>query len=238
SWTRLLTIVLVGLALVAMVAAGAYSRASNTSVGEVAMDGASDQLVNVPSASDQTGATQKPGKPSQPIQTTQAAQPSQPNPARQPSQANPAAQPSQPNPASQPFQPNQANQTSQATTSTPASSSTAPTMETQESSPGQKAKEKTEKKDKEVVKGELIEAPRPVYPEEARKQRIEGMVTVSIVIGEDGKVVQARAKSGPEALHGASVDAAYKARFKPTTVDGKPVKVAGAMTYNFVIDEK
>ena len=102
----------------------------------------------------------------------------------------------------------------------------------------EKTKQKAEQKNKEVVKGELIEAPRPVYPAEARKQRIEGTVTVTIVIDEDGKVVSARAKSGPEPLHAASVEAAYKARFKPTTVDGKPVKVAGAMTYNFIVDEK
>lgn len=88
-----------------------------------------------------------------------------------------------------------------------------------------------------VKKGELIEAPRPEYPEEAKKQKVEGTVEVTITIGEEGKVIFARAKSGPSLLHDASVAAAYKARFEPSTVHGKPVKVAAIMTYNFKLDE-
>jgi protein TonB len=102
---------------------------------------------------------------------------------------------------------------------------------------GKKDDSSQEKKDVKVKKGELIEAPRPEYPEEAKKQKIEGTVTVKIMIGEEGNVISARATSGPSILHEASVAAAYKARFKPSMVDGKPAKVAGAMTYNFKLDE-
>lgn len=98
--------------------------------------------------------------------------------------------------------------------------------------------ESSQKTDRKIVKGELIEAPRPEYPDEARKQKIEGKVTVSIVIGDEGKVISARATSGPAILHDASVAAAYKARFKPTLVDGKPAKVAGVLSYVFALDEK
>jgi hypothetical protein len=34
------------------------------------------------------------------------------------------------------------------------------------------------------------------------------------------------------------VQAASRARFKPTTINGEPVKVTGAMTYNFALDKK
>lgn len=78
----------------------------------------------------------------------------------------------------------------------------------------------------------LIEAPQPVYPAEAREQKIEGTVSVSITIDEHGKVISAKPHSGPEALHRASQDAAYKARFEPTLKDGKAVQVAA---YNFVL---
>jgi TonB family protein len=91
---------------------------------------------------------------------------------------------------------------------------------------------------KDVQKGKLIEAPNPVYPEEAKKQKVEGTVTVGIVIGEDGNVISARPTSGPELLHGAARDAAMKARFNPTLVNGKPAKVSGTMSYRFVLDEK
>ena len=114
-----------------------------------------------------------------------------------------------------------------------------PPAKKQEKSRTKSKEESSEQKSKEKVeKGALIEAPPPVYPEEAKKQKIEGTVSVTITIGEDGNVIFAKAKSGPEPLYGASEEAAYKARFKPTTKDGKPVKVAGIMSYNFVVDKK
>jgi len=103
-----------------------------------------------------------------------------------------------------------------------------------------KAADKSEKRkssDK-LKKGELIEAPPPSYPEEAKKDKIEGEVTVVITIGDEGNVIYAKAKRGPEPLHRASEAAALKARFKPTLLNGKPVKVSGIMTYNFVLDKK
>lgn len=123
---------------------------------------------------------------------------------------------------------------------TPAAAPTVPTppAKKQEKSKTKSKEERSEQKSKDKVeKGALIEAPHPVYPEEARQQKIEGTVTVAITIGEDGNVIFAKAKSGPEVLYGASQEAAYKARFKPTTKDGKPVKVAGIMSYNFVLDK-
>ena len=66
-----------------------------------------------------------------------------------------------------------------------------------------------------MEKGGLIEAPQPVYPVEAREKKIEGEVSVAIVIGEDGNVVSAKPTSGPEELQGAAREAAFKARFQP-----------------------
>src|ERR1700730_615672 len=115
----------------------------------------------------------------------------------------------------------------------------APPEKKQEKSKTKSKEESSDQKSKgKVEKGALIEAPHPVYPEEAKKQKIEGTVAVTITIGEDGNVIFAKAKSGPEPLYAASQEAAYKARFKPTTKDGKPVKVAGVISYNFVVDEK
>lgn len=102
----------------------------------------------------------------------------------------------------------------------------------------QEKADKPSNKKQDVKKGGLIEAPRPIYPPEAREKKVEGQVTVSIVIGEEGTVISARPTSGPELLQGAAKDAALKARFHPTVVNGKPAKVSGAMTYDFVLDEK
>jgi TonB family protein len=120
-----------------------------------------------------------------------------------------------------------------------APSAPAPPAKKQEKSRTKSKAEPSDQKSKEKVeKGALIEAPHPVYPEEAKKQKIEGIVAVTITVGEDGNVIFAKAKSGPEPLYGASEEAAYKARFKPTTKDGKPVKVTGVISYNFVADKK
>jgi protein TonB len=95
--------------------------------------------------------------------------------------------------------------------------------------------EKDQKRKDRVEKGGLIEAPHPVYPAEARREEIQGTVVVRITIDQQGNVISARPKSGPEALRQASLDAAYKARFEPAMKDGKPVQVEAALAYNFVM---
>lgn len=109
-----------------------------------------------------------------------------------------------------------------------------PTSEAQDKSSSRKEAAKEKQK---IEKGGLIEAPNPVYPEEAKKQKVEGRVSVDITIDETGKVISARAASGPELLREAAEEAARKARFRPTTLKGEPVKVSGAMSYNFVLDK-
>jgi len=84
----------------------------------------------------------------------------------------------------------------------------------------------------------LIEAPQPAYPDEIKQQEVEGTVVVVVTIGDDGKVIYAKAKSGPEELYGVSEAAARKARFKPTMLQGKPVKVTAVISYDFVLDKR
>jgi TonB family protein len=91
--------------------------------------------------------------------------------------------------------------------------------------------------EKDFKKGKLISAPKPIYPDEAKEKKIEGHVSVEIVIGEAGTVVSARPISGPELLLGAAKEAAMKALFEPTLVNGKAAKVTGTMSYKFVLDE-
>ncbi|HKR61041.1 MAG TPA: M56 family metallopeptidase [Pyrinomonadaceae bacterium] len=92
--------------------------------------------------------------------------------------------------------------------------------------------------EKDVKKGKLISAPKPVYPAEAKEKKVEGQVAVEIVIGEEGTVVSARPISGPDLLLGAAKDAAMQARFEPTLVNGKPAKVTGTMSYKFALKDK
>ncbi len=86
-----------------------------------------------------------------------------------------------------------------------------------------------------VLNGKAISKPAPPYPAEAKEARASGTVTIAIVIDEAGKVFSARPVGGHPLLRQASVNAACKAQFSPTTLSGQPVKVSGVITYNFVL---
>ena len=247
AWSRLFAGTLIGLALFLMVLAGVNTRAGN--VGDESNSVGNEKLaaVNRPARSvdaEQTKSSKRQMPPPPPPQPNQPDQPAQMPPPPQPAQPSQLTPPAPPAPASAPNQPSAPSQPAPpalpaqfapiavpafSTPPTPAAAPTAPTLEKRPRG------QKSDKDDGD--KGHLIDAPQPVYPVEARKNKISGTVTVEIEIGEDGNVVSAKAASGPDALRAAAVEAAYKARFKPTTVKGKPVKVSAALTYNFVLDD-
>lgn len=84
-----------------------------------------------------------------------------------------------------------------------------------------------------VLNAKAVSLPKPVYPEEAKRIRAKGRVTVRIVVDENGKVISAQATDGPLPLREAAEAAARQATFEPTTKDGITVKVAGTLTYDF-----
>lgn len=87
----------------------------------------------------------------------------------------------------------------------------------------------------EVVVGKIISKPQPAYPRLAREARAQGPVMVLFVVDEEGKVIAAQAVGGIPLLQEAAVKAAREARFSPTLLGTKPVKVSGVITYNFVL---
>jgi len=84
-----------------------------------------------------------------------------------------------------------------------------------------------------VLNGKAISLPTPGYPDMARRMGIFGTVEVSVILDENGKVLSAKAMSGPGALRDAAVQAALRARFSPTKLSGQPVKVSGQINYKF-----
>lgn len=84
-----------------------------------------------------------------------------------------------------------------------------------------------------VLNAKALSLPKPVYPEEAKRIRAKGRVTVRVVVDENGKVISAQATDGPLPLREAAEAAARQATFEPTTKDGITVKVAGTLTYDF-----
>jgi TonB family protein len=85
-----------------------------------------------------------------------------------------------------------------------------------------------------ILNGKAISLPKPVYPALARSARASGVVVVEVTVDEEGKVISGRALSGHPLLQAAAVEAAYQARFAPTKLSGRPVKVLGTISYHFV----
>ena len=83
-----------------------------------------------------------------------------------------------------------------------------------------------------ILNGKAVEKPAPAYPRMG-VVRVDSTVVVQVMVDEEGKVVSAQAVSGHPLLRQAAVDAARKARFSPTLLSGKPVKVTGTLSYNF-----
>lgn len=86
-----------------------------------------------------------------------------------------------------------------------------------------------------VLNGHATSKPLPIYPITAKRARVQGTVLVQIVVDEKGNVVSANAIEGPPLLREAGEEAASKAKFTPTLLCGRPVKVTGIITYHWVL---
>ena len=73
----------------------------------------------------------------------------------------------------------------------------------------------------------------PIYPPIAKQMKAWGEVQVEITIDENGRVIEAKAISGPSVLRAAAEDAARKWVFRPIRVDGRSMKQRDVLTFNF-----
>lgn len=95
---------------------------------------------------------------------------------------------------------------------------------------------------KPVPVGGKIQPPRrlvtvtPVYPPIAQAARIEGTVEVEALIGEDGKVRNARVIAGRDVLNDAALTAVRQWKFTPTRLNGEPVAVIMTVTVVFSLN--
>jgi TonB family protein len=65
----------------------------------------------------------------------------------------------------------------------------------------------------------------PVYPEEAKKDRVQGTVVIRAHINKNGEPEQLNVKSGPSRLQQSALDAVHQWRWKPYLLNGDPVEV-------------
>ncbi|MEP7342858.1 MAG: TonB family protein [Acidobacteriota bacterium] len=88
-----------------------------------------------------------------------------------------------------------------------------------------------------ALEREAINKPQPQYPPIAKAARASGQVKVEVAIDEAGKVISTKVLSGHPLLRAAALTAARQWEFKPTLLSGKPVKVIGVLTFNFVLQD-
>jgi len=81
----------------------------------------------------------------------------------------------------------------------------------------------------------LIHRVEPQYPEGARTQHIQGLVTLDVQIGGEGAVHNIAVVQGNPLLAEAAVQAVRQWRYQPYSVDGRPVEMQTRITIRFTL---
>jgi len=85
----------------------------------------------------------------------------------------------------------------------------------------------------EVMQKLLIHRVEPVYPDEARKQNLQGVIALDIVVSRTGSVLSMRALNGPDVLSRAAMDALRWWKFAPYRLNGEPATVETTVAVEF-----
>jgi TonB family protein len=86
------------------------------------------------------------------------------------------------------------------------------------------------------LKPTILYRERAKYTEQARLNRVQGTVLLTIVFGADGRIHDIRTVRGlPDGLTETSIEAAQKIRFHPAVLNGKPVNVRATLEFNFAL---
>ncbi|HEY1937518.1 MAG TPA: energy transducer TonB [Candidatus Angelobacter sp.] len=76
-----------------------------------------------------------------------------------------------------------------------------------------------------VMEGLVIHKVMPEYPDEAKRVRATGDVTVAIVINQQGNVISAALIKGNPVLADAAIDAVKQWKYNPYILNGVPIEV-------------
>jgi len=81
--------------------------------------------------------------------------------------------------------------------------------------------------------GHVLSRVDPAYPEDAKRQGIEGTVKLHVVVGRDGAVLSAAPISGPASLANAATSAVREWRYAQTLLGGQPVETEQDVVIKF-----
>lgn len=96
---------------------------------------------------------------------------------------------------------------------------------------------KVAKKASHTKKPKLLKKADPIYPDVAKKSKVQGKVMVEATTNLEGEVVKAVAIKGPELLKQAAVDAVKKWKYAPFVVNGVKEPVSFTVLINFRLQD-
>jgi protein TonB len=84
-----------------------------------------------------------------------------------------------------------------------------------------------------VQESKILRRVDPVYPELAKRARVEQMVMLEVNVDEEGNVASVRVMKGHPLLDQAAVDAVKQWKYSPTLLNNEPVPVIATVTVIF-----
>jgi TonB family protein len=84
----------------------------------------------------------------------------------------------------------------------------------------------------------LIAQVEPIYPNEARMERIQGDIRLQVRIAADGTVQEANLVSGPPQLVAAAIAAVKQWKYRPTIVSDHPVPAVTVVNVHFQLPSR
>mgnify|MGYP001765739921 CR=1 FL=1 len=88
-----------------------------------------------------------------------------------------------------------------------------------------------------VIEPKIVQRVNPVYPAQCKKDGIQGIVVLRVVIAQDGtpKDVQVEKSDNPD-LSAAAIEAVKQWKWEPALKDGKPTEVISSVTVRFALN--
>jgi TonB family protein len=83
---------------------------------------------------------------------------------------------------------------------------------------------------------QVLSEVRPQYPEDAKAERKEGSVVLSVLVDTEGTVRQVKVIEGEDVFKGPALEAMKKFKFKPATMEGKNIAVRIRYTLRFILE--
>jgi TonB family protein len=83
-----------------------------------------------------------------------------------------------------------------------------------------------------------VKVVKPAYPPAALKAGVGGVVNLTVVVGKDGRVENAKVMSGPTLLRQAALDAVKQWEWEPVLLNSSPIRVRTRVTLRFDLHNK